>query len=298
MHLCFSAPGHKPPRSVQSPKEEDMGICKHCGQPAGFLKSAHNECKEKYTVGKQQIIELVSRAVGNREIVPTLGSVLADLEYSHCIDNQTARALVIEEWERAVERAFDDGILTEEEDNNLGEIKGALELSQEDLDRNGAYTKLVKGAVLRDVLNGVIPQRMRIEGSLPFNLQRNETLVWVFSDAKYLEQKTRSQYVGGSRGTSVRICKGVYWRVGSFRGHSVPYTETTTYPGYVGVTTKHLYFAGAGKSFRVRYDKIVSWEPYSDGIGIMRDGANAKPQSFITGDGWFTYNLVMNLARM
>ena len=94
---------------------------------------------------------------------------------------------MIEEWERAVERAFDDKVITEEEEKNLGEIKNALDLSQEDLDLHGAYTKIVKGAVLRDVLNGVIPQRMRIQGSLPFNLQRNETLVWVFSDGAMLE---------------------------------------------------------------------------------------------------------------
>ena len=275
-----------------------MGACRYCGQPAGLLKFAHKECKEKYARGKQQITALVSQAANSRGLVPALGSSLADLKHSHWIDDQTARTLVIEEWERAVERAFDDGVLTEEEDKNLGDIKDALGLSLDDLDRHGAYTKIVKGAVLRDLLNGVIPQRMRIEGSLPFNLQRNENLVWVFSDAKYVEQKTRSRYVGGSRGTSVRICKGVYWHVGSFRGESVPYTETTSYPGVLGVATKHLYFAGAGKSFRVRYDKIVSWEPYSDGIGIMRDVANAKPQSFITGDGWFTYNLVMNLAQM
>jgi hypothetical protein len=30
----------------------------------------------------------------------------------------------------------------------------------------------------------------------------------------------------------------------------------------------------------------------------MRDAANAKPQFFITGDGWFTYNLVTNLSQL
>ena len=43
---------------------------------------------------------------------------------------------------------------------------------------------------------------------------------------------------------------------------------------------------------------IVSFEPYSDGLGVMRDAQMAKPQTFITGDGWFVYNLVVNLAQM
>ena len=55
--------------------------------------------------------------------------------------------------------------------------------------------------------------------------------------------------------------------------------------GLLGLTTKHIYFAGRKKKFRVRYDRIVSFDPYDDGFGIMRDAQAAKPQTFRTGDG-------------
>jgi hypothetical protein len=64
----------------------------------------------------------------------------------------------------------------------------------------------------------------------------------------------------------------------------------------MAVTSKHIHFAGGKKSLRVPYTKIVSFTPYSDGIGIMRDAANAKQQVLVTGDGWFTYNLLTNLS--
>ena len=51
-------------------------------------------------------------------------------------------------------------------------------------------------------------------------------------------------------------------------------------------------------NFRVRYDKIVDFEPFSDGTGIMRDAQTAKPQSLRTGDGWLAYNLAVNLSQM
>lgn len=41
----------------------------------------------------------------------------------------------------------------------------------------------------------------------------------------------------------------------------------------------------------------VSLDLYEDGIGVMRDVQTAKPQEFRTGDGWFIYNLVTNLAQ-
>jgi hypothetical protein len=68
--------------------------------------------------------------------------------------------------------------------------------------------------------------------------------------------------------------------------------------GLVVATSKHIYFTGPKKAFRVPYVKIVSFHPFSNGIGIIRDAATAKPQFFITHDGWFTYNLVTNLARL
>ena len=61
--------------------------------------------------------------------------------------------------------------------------------------------------------------------------------------------------------------------------------------GMLGLTTKHIYFAGSRKRFRVRYDRIVAFEPYSDELGIMQDAQTARPQTFRTGDGWFAYNL-------
>ena len=32
-------------------------------------------------------------------------------------------------------------------------------------------------------------------------------------------------------------------------------------------------------------------------FGIMRDAQSAKPQAFKTGNGWFAYNLAVNLAQ-
>ena len=48
----------------------------------------------------------------------------------------------------------------------------------------------------------------------------------------------------------------------------------------------------------VCYDRVVSFEPYEDGFEIMRDAQTARPQTFVTDDGWFVYNLATNLAQM
>ena len=57
---------------------------------------------------------------------------------------------------------------------------------------------------------------------------------------------------------------------------------------------RDFYFHSPAKAFRIRHDKIVTIVPYSDGIEVQRDAATAKPQKFVTDDGWFLYNVVQN----
>ena len=68
--------------------------------------------------------------------------------------------------------------------------------------------------------------------------------------------------------------------------------------GMLGLTTRHVHFAGSRKKFRVRHDRIVSFDSYEDGSGIMRDAQTARPQTFRTGDGRFAYNVAAILAQI
>ena len=185
-----------------------------------------------------------------------------------------------------------------DEESALAKYASHFNMTQEKLDGNGAGTRLVPAAVIRDVTRGVVPQRQRVNGAVPFNLMKSEQLVWVIQGVDYLETVVRRERRGASHGVSIRVARGLYYSPRQFRSRSKEWEETVhADTGLLGLTTKHIYFAGARKKFRVRYDKIVSFEPYSDGLGIMRDAQTAKPQSFVTGDGWFVYNLAANLAQ-
>jgi hypothetical protein len=276
-----------------------MGICIFCGKAAGFLKKSHKECKQRHEQGKSEIIFLIGKAGSQGSDLKHLETSIEQVARDSYIDKQDLNALVVAGWEKAVDIAFDDGILTEQEEMALSKLQQHFSLSQQVLDKNGAFSKIVKGAILRDILDGKLPERIQIDGNLPFNFQKTEKIVWVFQGVNYYEEKTRTRYVGGSRGVSLRIAKGVYYRTGAFKGERVQTSETIhADTGLLGVTNKHIYFSGPSKRFRIAYNKIVSFEPFSDGIGVQRDAASARPQSFATGDGWFTYNLITNLAQM
>ncbi|AMW32754.1 hypothetical protein SAMN04488510_10246 [Fervidobacterium changbaicum] len=275
-----------------------MGDCIYCGRPAGLLRKFHPECKERYeNTWNTMIYKAKSSALGLSQM-DNLENELRNLAKQGYVPEHKIREAIVSGWEEAVQHFLEDGQLDKQEEEKLLKFIQYFGLSQYELDKNGMYTRLVQAAVLRDVLEGKVPQRLTVAGTLPFNFQKNESLVWVFKSVKYYEQRTRREYVGASQGVSIRIARGVYYRVGGFKGYPIEKVEKVHVDtGMLAITTKHIYFHGSVKSFRIPYSKIVSFTPYSDGFGINKDAASAKPQIFETGDGWFVYNLVVNLAR-
>lgn len=276
-----------------------MGKCVYCGEKAGFLKTLHQECQDKRESGWNDMIAAVEKTIVDDASVPELEQRLATLARDSYVEAGSINDSVIAGWERTVEKFLEDGHLDESEETRLATFASRFGLGQEQLDRAGAWSRLAKGGALRDLLNGRIPTRLKIDGELPFNFQKNEQLIWVFPDTKYFEDRTRRTYVGRSSGASIRIAKGVYYRVGAFKGNPVDTIETVLVgAGLFGVTNRNLYLSGAGKGFRVKLDKIVAIHPHEDGVVIQQEQATAKPKTLLTGDGWFTYNVLKNAPNV
>jgi len=276
-----------------------MSNCKYCGQPAGFLRRQHRECAERYDAGWQKMIATAQQAALGQGDISSLHANISSIAANSLIRPEQVKEALIRGWEQAVSHFIEDGDLSAEEETQLTAFAAHFSLTQSDLDQRGIYTQFVKGAVLREIMEGNIPDRVKTDRPLPFNFQKSESLIWVFDNVDYYEDKTRRQYVGSSSGVSFRIAKGAYFRTGGFRSHPVETTERVYMgTGIMAVTNKHIYFTSSEKTFRVRLDKIVSFMPFSDGVGIQRDAATAKPQFFTTRDGWFTYNLLMNAGNV
>ncbi len=280
-----------------------MGDCRFCGKSAGFLRRQHGACAERHARAKTKIRNLCISAALRGDGLDTLSAKLRETASAGFIAMSDAALTetLADGWGDAVETAMEDRVISSHERRGLNRYRNHFNLSAGQLDCRGHFEIFRRSALLNAIgEQGVVPRydrrAARAEfGRLPFNLMKSEALIWMFDDVGYLRQVTRREFRGQSMGASVRVAKGVYVRPGAFRGRAVESTEMErTDHGLLGITTKHIYFKGGDKGFRVRLERIVSFEPYSDGLGIMRDTARAVPEAFTMDglDAWFAINLI------
>ena len=129
--------------------------------------------------------------------------------------------LLVDAWEAAVAGALEDavagaledGLFTLDEENALTRYINHFNLRQSQLDAHGVHTSLIKAAALREIAEGVVPDRQQLRGKVPFNLMKSEKLAWVMDDVDYIETVVRRKRRGSSHGLSIRIATGLYLNV-------------------------------------------------------------------------------------
>lgn len=106
----------------------------------------------------------------------------------------------------------------------------------------------------------------------PISLQKSEECYMAYG-ATLLESKTvTAGYKHISHGFSIPVTKGIRYRAGT--GYSMPVQETVTtkYPGNLFLTDRRIVFDGGNASFTISFSKLISFHPYTDGIGFTVSG--------------------------
>lgn len=218
-------------------------------------------------------------------------------EVAELTGNTKLNKLILNELENRINACLEDGLIEPEEEQSIGSLINCTGIPIAEISNSQAYTKYIQSLVLRDIQEGIIPNRITFN-SLPILTAKKEYPIWAYSNVKGYEERTGRQYVGGSRGTSIRLCKGVYYRTGGSKGYSVNYQYSQELgTGSLIITNKALYFVSSSNTVKVLIPKIVSVEPYSDGIAIIKDGVRAHPLYFVGFDSWFMMNLLPLLCE-
>lgn len=137
-------------------------------------------------------------------------------------------AILVQAWEAAVEGVLEDGLITMDEENALNRYIDHFDLNPDQLDRNGVLAQTVKATVIRDIAEGIVPDRQNITVRVPFILMKSEKLVWVMTGVDYLEVITLRERRGSSHRLNIQVTRRVYYRPGTFRSRKVEWRKPST----------------------------------------------------------------------
>ncbi len=274
-----------------------MASCVFCGLDAGAGSDSHGACVDVYSYGKKWITSMIGAFVSNeRELRELEYAITLVAKFSYLSASQV-RSVVMEGYKLAIDQALEDHLLSDEEERCLEAIEKTFGLTKDELHKADASLKLLYARIIRHIREGNLFEYPTDDMQLPFNVQRSEIVVWLFANVDYYEQRTRSRVRIGQHEVSAELAS-LYLRSSELTAEVVEDEQMVRVDkGAVGITSKHIYFAGSRKQIRISYNDIVGFTPYTDGIGVTEDGRNRGSHVFLTKDGWFTYNLVVNLAR-
>ena len=274
--------------------------CTYCGERTGIFKSAHARCHKQSLDAKQRILDLMIDSFKKKEDFVKLKPKLEKIAHENFIDDLLLTKISAYVYKQIAEACIDQAKWSVEVEEILYKFQDAFSPDTQHLVLWGVPSKVRNAMIIHSLERGVIPYEDTADGiSVGILFQRGEKPVYNHLGASLFQQVTRTHYRGGHAGFSFRVARGLYFRSGGFRGEPVSTTEMKEIDyGDVVITDKNFYFKSPAKSLRIPFTKIISLEPYSDGLGIQTDGARSQTMIMQGVNGWFMYNMISLLVQI
>jgi hypothetical protein len=195
------------------------------------------------------------------------------------LSDKERRRLSEQAFRQYFETVLADDHLTIDEEMAFDEVSAALEIPTEDY--ADKYHDLGVRLLIARANDG------RLEPLADPNLiTKKDEVVYFETPASLMKEVVQREWRSGSSGYSFRIVKGVRYRVGQTRGHSVV-VGTQLQPednGILAITSSRAAYLGGRKTMEFPYSKLMSVEVFTDGIRFHASNRQRTPL-FALGNG-------------
>jgi len=276
-----------------------MAICEYCGKPAPLFKKHHPVCEKKFLEDKDTIVRICQWVVRRDQGMDSLPSQLQGAIGFHEQPTGKLRELVIESWEQSAAEFLAAHLLTKGEEAVLGIFRETFELTPEELDRKGLYSRVVRSAILRTLIHGSIPETSEPPGEFESELEQGERIIFHFGNTGRFHTGRVAEVPPIPEGSRVRLGAGSYLKPDSFEGRLISELAIErTDSGEAALTDRGFRFNGVDGAMMIPLSAVAGVIGFGDGIGLVFKEAGRGTDYYIIGDGWFAYNLVVNLLRV
>lgn len=250
--------------------------CKRCNKKLSFLeglgsellckdckKAIEEEIKEQKRIRYEKRISIADEVVKNTDITKEQIEILKDYKKEKILDT----------FDYVYRQFVEDKELSEKEFNTLDKFADGFNLTKEDIGFNEKIRPYIFIYNIKE--KNELPETKLEADDFNAILKKGEKIHHA-DNAILKEIKTVSLgYSGGSRGVSIRIMRGVSYRVGAHRGNIVKedvWKETSK--GALLITNQRLFLTpfGGFKPLSIPLNKILSYQIYENGIEVYKEG--------------------------
>src|SRR6266567_3368805 len=253
-----------------------MSVCRYCGQNAGWFRDTHDACVQKGQQGIQSLKTYVTDAVMQDKTFAEIKENLDKLVADSSVPNDQVLAAIKEGWSEGAEKRSVAQPVSDYQFSVMSDVYQGASLSQDEMRATSGFRSMVFSFLIWTVLHDEIEP---YTGQVQFNLQKGEVPVFGMANVLLSEERATTSYAGAYSGASIRVAHGLYYHLGGMRGHRVESAsiQEVDYGDFL-MTTQAIYFGGRehGVNFRLPYKQIVRFQPYSDAVGICKNGGKEK----------------------
>jgi hypothetical protein len=243
-------------------------ICERIYQ---LLKFIFGKVFKKYTTKQKALTEYQEKVKAfllDNNLSEKEKSELEDFKKLHNLTDKDVAKYNVESFQNFFKKISDDSRISEEERNEMVKIYKDLNLPTDNIVYN--QNEFNKYYMLDQVEKGVLPV---VQHDLNINLKPGEKLHYAYK-ASIIKNRTVTDRINyGGFTASVRIMKGVSYRVGSIKTSSVKRNVLEVDDvGYIYLTSENLGYMGTSKHFSIPYTKITSLDMRGGYLYIFKQG--------------------------
>jgi hypothetical protein len=271
-----------------------MSNCTHCGKPAGLLRNFHPECRAQFERATTTIPAFFEKLLQSLLPADRFEQLLKEVAVTFHIRPEQLRALSIDGINAMVNAALAHRLPSTAEEDRILEIATTLGFTADDIP--GLSERLVKIGVLRDLDDGIIPERVSVVGPMPFELDAAESIIWIFNNVTALrapKQKEAADRAVSATRPGVPDYVAPASLEGSARGKDAVEVGT----GDLMVTSRHVFIVSDDRHRQLPFAKLAHIGAFSDGFELARS-RDDRPLTFLVDDAWFAANLMIRLMRL
>jgi hypothetical protein len=269
-------------------------VCANCGRNLGMVEriARRETCGACVQDARRQYFERIAQ-IDEHTDVAAARTELVELAARSRLNREQLAANTREAFQAQIRDVVDDLLLTEDEERRIRRVMMVLDVDDDMLARD---FKEDAGLLIAAKINrGWLPTI----ADPPMLLKRNE-VPHLALDAELIKEVVHRETRTSFNGVSVRIARGVTYRVGEARSRS--YVTGTSLEaadqGPLYVTSDRTVFVGRRNTIELPHSKLVSLDSFTDGIRVHVSNRKVPPMFKVeTGKGWVLTALVNQAAQ-